>query len=122
MTTFLYSILLTTGAERMAVNDPHGWTLTVISVCVVFCALAILYCVYRLSGDIFSGKFKKASAAKADEAVQAAIATAVHLYLSGQMPTDDGEVHDIEPGILTIRRSEGGGWTNKALNFRKLPK
>ena len=119
MTTFLYSILLTTGAERMAVNDPHGWTLTVISVCVVFCALAILYCVYRLSGDIFSGKFKRR---KSSEDVEAAIAAAVHLYLSGQKQTDDGEVHDIEPGILTIRRSEGSGWTNKALNFRKLPK
>ena len=118
MTTFLYSILLTTGAERMAVNDPHGWTLTVISVCVVFCALAILYCVYRLSGDIFSGKFKR----KSSEDVEAAIAAAVHLYLSEQKQTDDGEVHDIEPGILTIRRSEGSGWTNKALNFRKLPK
>lgn len=104
----------------MAATDPNGWTLTLISVGVVFCALLILYCVYRLSGDIFSGKFKKASAAKADEAVQAAIAAAVHLYLSGK-EEGDGTVHDLESGRLTICRKESN-WSNKALNFRKLPR
>ena len=41
MTTCLYSIL-TAGADSMAQVDPPGWTLTLISVCVVFCALVIL--------------------------------------------------------------------------------
>lgn len=44
----------------------------------------------------------------------AAIATAVHLYLSDA-------VHDVEPGIVTIVRKDSG-WNNKALNFRNLPK
>jgi hypothetical protein len=44
----------------------------------------------------------------------AAIATAVHLYLNDA-------IHDVEPGIVTIRRSESA-WNNKSLNFRKLPR
>lgn len=56
MTTSLFSFLLTAGSDRMAQIDPHGWTLTLISVSVVFAALIILYFVYTLSGGIFSGK------------------------------------------------------------------
>ena len=131
MTTFLYSLLpLTAGAERMAEQDPSGWTLTLISVCVVFAALIILYFIYKFSGDIFSGKFKRKPKKKADGEVAAAIAltldmeadgdtyaaiaAALHLYCSES-------VHDVEPGIVTIRRKDSG-WTNKALNFRKLPR
>lgn len=126
-------MLLTAGGDRMAQIDPHGWTLTLISVLVVFAALIVLYFVYSLSGGIFSGKFKRApkKAAKgtpdAEVAaaialaldmenggdVYAAIATAVHLYLNDA-------VHDVEPGIITIVRKESG-WNNKALTFRQLP-
>ena len=136
MTTFLYSLLLTGGGDRMAQTDPHGWTLTLISVSVVFTALIVLYFVYSLSGSIFSGKFKrtpkpaKAKGGTPDAEVAAAIAlaldmensgdvyaaiaTAVHLYLNDA-------VHDVEPGIVTIVRKESG-WNNKSLNFRKLPR
>ena len=129
-------MLLTAGGDRMAQTDPHGWTLTLISVGVVFAALIVLYFVYTLSGSIFSGKFKRApkprKAAKGtpDEEVAAAIAlaldmensgdvyaaiaTAVHLYLNDT-------VHDVEPGIVTIVRKESG-WNNKSLNFRKQPR
>lgn len=132
MTTFLYS-LLTAGADRMAEVDPHGWTLTIISICVVFCALVILFCIYTLSGKIFSGQIKfgkKQGKAKSsdDDAVAAAIAlaleaetggddaaaaiaTALHLYMNGG-------VHDIETGIITIRH-KASGWDNKERNFRK---
>ena len=136
MTTYLFNLLLTAGGDRMMETDPHGWTLTLISVSVVFAALIVLYFVYSFSGSIFSGKFKRApkpkKAAKgtpdAEVAaaiavaldmensgdVYAAIATAVHLYLNDA-------VHDIEPGIVTITRSNTE-WNNKALNFRKLPR
>ena len=135
MTTFLYSLLLTAGGDRMAQTDPHGWTLTLISVSVVFAALIVLYFVYSFSGNLFSGKFKRAPKVKKvkgtpnaevaaaialaldmeqDGDVYAAIATAVHLYLNDA-------VHDVEPGIITITRKETG-WNNKALNFRKLPR
>lgn len=136
MTTFLYSIVpLTAGGDRMAQIDPHGWTLTLISVSVVFAALIVLYFVYSFSGNLFSGKFKRKrtvipSSAEGSPEVAAAIAlaldmenggddyaaiaTAVHLYLSEA-------IHDVEPGIVTIVRKESG-WNNKELNFRKLPR
>ena len=136
MTTFLYSFILTAGGDRMMQTDPHGWTLTLISVSVVFTALIVLYFIYSFSGNIFSGKFKRAP--KARKAVKgspdaevaaaialaldmeqsgdeyAAIATAVHLYLNDT-------VHDVEPGIVTIVRKDSP-WNNKQLNFRKLPR
>jgi sodium pump decarboxylase gamma subunit len=136
MTTYLFNLLLTAGGDRMMETDPHGWTLTLISVTVVFAALIVLYFIYTLSGNIFSGKFKRApkpkKAAKgtpdAEVAaaiavaldmensgdVYAAIATAVHLYLNDA-------VHDVEPGIVTITRTQTS-WNNKALTFRKLPR
>ena len=127
-------MLLTAGGDRMAQTDPHGWTLTLISVSVVFLALIVLYFIYNFSGNIFSGKFKRAP--KPPKAVKgtpdaevaaaialaldmenagdeyAAIATAVHLYLNDA-------VHDVEPGMVTIVRKDSA-WNNKALNFRKL--
>ena len=133
MTTFLFSFILTAGGDRMAQTDPHGWTLTLISVSTVFAALIILYFIYNLSGNIFSGKYKRKPKVKkgtADAEVAAAIAlaldmeqggddyaaiaTAVHLYLTES-------VHDVEPGIVTIVRKPSA-WNDKSLNFRKLPR
>ena len=141
MTTFLFS-LLTAGSDRMAQIDPHGWTLTLISVSVVFCALIVLYFIYSFSGNIFSGKYRKKSEnkpkkvkaakggtpeaevaaaiamaleAELGSADEAAIAMALHLYLSDA-------VHDYEPGIITIRRNSVSGWNNKQSNFRKSPR
>ena len=133
MTTFLFSFILTAGGDRMAQTDPHGWTLTLISVSTVFAALIILYFIYNFSGNIFSGKYKRKPKAKkgtpdAEVAAAialaldmeqggddyAAIATAVHLYLTES-------VHDVEPGIVTIVRTPSA-WNSKSLNFRKLPR
>lgn len=148
MTTCLCNIVLTAGADRMAATDPHGWTLTIISVSVVFIALIILYGLYSLSGKFFSGELK-ANAQKGWRAgkrltravipgtdqespeevaaaialaldmekggdTYAAIAAAVHLYLSDS-------VHDIEPGIVTITRKDSA-WNSKELTFRRLPR
>lgn len=123
-----------TRAQVIKETDPHGWTLSIVSVSVVFCALLILFLIYNLSGNIFSGKFKrKARAATpdgataaaiamaldryttSDDAVPAAIAAALHLYLSES-------VHDIEPGIITIRRNPSSEWSGKSLTFRKKTK
>lgn len=134
MTTYLFS-LLSTGAEKLAQTDPHGFTLTLISVLVVFASLIILYCVYTLSGNLFSGKIKidlkKKKAANVDDEVavaialalrqhlggeeeKAAIATALHLYLNNS-------VHDVESGIITIRKSDTL-WADKQRLFRKSPR
>lgn len=133
MTTCLYN-LLTAGGDRMAQLDPHGWTLTIVAVSVVFIALVILYFVYNLSGEIFSGKFKRKpkmhkgepdgevavaiamalEAETGDGATQAAIAVALHLYLSDA-------IHDVETGIITIRKP-ASAWDDKQRNFRKTPR
>ena len=46
--------------------------------------------------------------------VYAAIALALHEHLGNN-------VHDVEPGFITIRRPEGR-WAQKGQNFRKLPR
>lgn len=119
------------GADQMKERDPHGWILSITSVSVVFAALALLWFLFWLLFDRRAGKAsQKKAKGTPDEAIAAAIAlaldmeqdgdtyaaiaTAVHLYLSDT-------VHDTEPGILTIRRTNSN-WNNKALNFRKLPR
>jgi len=132
-----------TKGEIMKERDPYGWILSVVSVSVVFSALALLWFLFWLLFDRPAKKAAQAGndgkkaqerharpdrASQSDEVAAAialaldmetggdtyaAIATAVHLYLSQS-------VHDVEPGIVTIRRTESG-WNNKALNFRKLP-
>ena len=122
-------------------TDPHGTTLTLIAVSTVFLGLIILYCIYTLSGNIFSGKYKTdpskkkakvkapAKAAGMTPEVAAAIAlalnagagneaeiaalTALSLYLGTS-------THDAESYVLTIKDS-GSSWNNNQ-NFRKLPR
>ena len=119
------------GAARMQAVDPHGWTLSIVAVAVVFSALLILFLLYSFSGAVFTGRLKRkprtpdAETAAAialalsqytsgsdDEA--AAIAAALHLYLSDS-------VHDAEPGIVTIRREVPSSWGDKTLTLRKKP-
>ena len=118
------------GSERMGRLDPNGGILTLTSVSVVFGALLVLLVIFTLTGNSFSGKYKKTKktpAAKADDEVAAAIAlaldmeqsgedyaavaAAVHLYLSEC-------VHDSEPYIITIRRGDSP-WNDKSRMFRK---
>lgn len=107
-------------AEKLARTDPHGYTMTIIAVSVVFLALIILFLCYSLIGYLCTRKFhffkrrKKAAKGKKPDAetaaaialalkmangneTEAAIATALHLYLSES-------VHDQESYIITIRR------------------
>lgn len=121
-------------AEKIKETDPHGWTLTVTSVTVVFSALLILFMIYSLLGKFFTGGFKikrkkkasgtiepevAAAIAMALEAensseAEAAIAMALHLYLSE-------EAHDQESFIITIR-PHVSGWNDKSLTTRKSPR
>ncbi len=132
-----------TNGELMKERDPHGWILSITSVSVVFAALAILWFLFWLLFDRqakkkagLSSRASRSSRGRRPSGSQdeaevaaaialaldmecsgeeyAAIATAVHLYLSDA-------VHDVEPGIVTIVRKESG-WNNKTLTFRRLPK
>ena len=133
-----------TKAQIIKENDPHGTTLTIVSISVVFFALFLLFLIYSLSGNIFSGKVKlrnpfkregKASRAAAlpggreDEVAlaiamaldaecggeaEAAIALALHRFLSEC-------THDAEPFVITIRQKPGA-WNDKTQDFRKQPR
>lgn len=126
-------------AQRMAETDPHGFTLSIVSVSVVFSALAILWFLFWLLFERPAKRKaapqkqpkKKPAAAQPDEEVAAAIAAALDMENSG----DDyaaiaaalhlhfsTSVHDVEPGFITIRREGKSAWNNKQLNFRKLPR
>lgn len=123
-------------AAVMAEKDPNGWTLAIVSVSVVFFALAILWFLFWLLFDRPAKKKAQALAAPAVPSKEvtpeiaaaialaldmesggetyAAIAAAVHLYLSET-------VHDIEPYRITIRR-ESSPWSDKSFSFRRLPR
>lgn len=131
---------ITEKAESLWQTDPHGFILTLIAVSTVFLGLVILFFIYNLSGNIFSGKYKKAReerrqkkavkkvpAGKVDDEVAtaiamalqmnggdevyAAIATALHLHLNCNS-------HDGGPFVLTIKPCQSA-WGNKILNLRK---
>jgi len=129
-----------TRAEAIKAMDPHGWILTVVSVAIVFSALMILLLIYTFSGNIFSGKIqfklpeRKKKAPAKDAALtpevaaaiamaldaenggeqEAAIAMALHLYLSEA-------VHDVEPGIITFAEASPA-WKDRTLGFRRRPR
>lgn len=107
----------------MAVKDPHGVIITLVSVSVVFIALVVLYFAYDLIGKISSGQLRlperkkkakptaKGEGPTPEEAaaiamaldqemngeVYAAISMALHQYLSDT-------VHDNESYMITIKR------------------
>lgn len=123
-----------TKAQQMSEQDPHGWTLSIVSVSVVFSALAILWLLFWL---LFERPAKRSASPKAraseapDAEVAAAIAAALDMECSGEEYAAiaaalhihfSSSVHDTEPGIVTIKRAAQSAWSDKRLNFRKLPK
>lgn len=133
----LQTSTLTEGAKRMQATDPHGWTLALIAVTVVFSALVILFVAFTLVGRI-SQRIEKGPAPRkprrkagkaADAEVAAAIALALEAEAGGEVPVAiatalamylGSGVHDSEPYTITIRRVPSA-WDSPALRFRKNP-
>ena len=102
-------------SAEMAEKDPHGIIITVVSVSVVFIALAVLYLAYSMIGKAVNNTFrrrkKKTTGPTHEEAaaiamaldhemngeIYAAISMALHQYLNET-------VHDNESYIITIKR------------------
>lgn len=110
-------------SAEMAVKDPHGIIITVVSVSVVFIALVILYFAYTFVGKVVGGKFSikeifRRRKKPADRSVPspeeaAAIALALDQELGGETYAAIGlalhqylndTVHDMESYIITIKR------------------
>ncbi len=120
-------------AQIMGEQDPHGITITIIAMSIVFLALILLYIVFKLVGKfnilILNRKSNKASAANAEEeaavvdikdtpaAAYAAIAMALHLYQKEE------EAHDFESLLLTQKHTDRtySPWSSKIYNLRQTP-
>ncbi len=132
-----------TKSQIMARTDRHGFVLTLVSVAVVFIALAILWFLFWILFERPANKKAEAAAqpkketkakhgkaGSADEIaaavamaldmenggdIYAAIATALHLYYNDN-------AHDAESFVITIKPSAGSMWSDKTQTFRKLPR
>lgn len=135
-------------SEQMKEKDPYGWILTVVSVTVVFCALAVLWFLFYFLFDRRARRKQKASepatkkfaAASSrpkgdkvspDDEVAAAIAMALDLEEGGDIYAAialalhlhlSETVHDTETFRITIRREGISQWNDKTQTFRRLPR
>ena len=105
-------------AARMAEQDPGGWIMTLVAVCVVFLTLFLLQYCYRFVGWISTreksaGSASSSKKAGTDDEVAAAIATALSMESSGEIQAAIGlaldrwfseSIHDKESYIITIKR------------------
>lgn len=116
-------------ADQLAENDPYGGALTILSMCIVVAALAILsilfLCFGRISSALQRRRKQQAHGPSAVDSniheeedsgeVIAAIAAAMAEHYSGK--------HDMEDYILTIRsmKRSYSPWNSKIYNLRVLP-
>ena len=102
-------LTLTEGSRRMMESDPHGYALTLTSICFVFGVLLLLF--------IRAGKAKvrRKAADAPDEAIATAIAAALAIYMAESS-------HEKESGVITIDRKYGSKWkTGPAVKQIKQP-
>ena len=134
-------------SDQMAERDPHGWILTLVSVSVVFSALAILWFFFWLlferpakrradcpnkSGNDAKGKASRHSTAPSVESeVAAAIALALDMEQDGDVYAAialalhlelGATAHDAESFVLTIRQDPSRWNADKTDGFRRLPR
>ncbi len=120
---------LSENAKAFSELDPHGFTMTIIAMTVVFSALLLLYFVFKNMSRLFQSDGIKKNAAKKAVAIvpehsseevaneeYAAIALALHLYRS--------QMHDMENTIITIQKvaKTYSPWSSKIYGLRRDPK
>ncbi len=89
-------------SAEMALRDPNGVIITLVSVSMVFCALLVLYLAYALIGKLSTSsislpKSKKETSDEISDEVAAAIGVALNQYFSET-------AHDVESYKITIKR------------------
>ncbi len=113
--------------EQFVKMDPTGIGMTVIAMMVVFMSLALMYFIFKSTGNYFTKAAAKKSASTADSGeetvrsvdlsgeVSAAISMALYLYSSN--------LHDQENTVLTIKKVARtySPWSSKIYSLRKYP-
>jgi Na+-transporting methylmalonyl-CoA/oxaloacetate decarboxylase gamma subunit len=123
--TMMQTLLLAGAAESL---DPLAWTIVVVGVGIVFLSLLIVYIFFRyILTFILNFKLKsfarkkgidpaEALTAKTIQSgeVNAAIAMALYRYFN--------ELHDVESGVITIKRVSRhySPWSSKLYNMNNL--
>ena len=122
-----YTGEIITSGDKFLVMDPYGVGMAVIAMSVVFGALILLYIVFKNTKKIYSFDLKTLFAKRPEEQVSlkatkeeltgelnAAIALALHLYVS--------ELHDHEDAVLTIKKVARtySPWSSKIYGLRNL--
>ncbi|HRW25943.1 MAG TPA: OadG family transporter subunit [Bacteroidales bacterium] len=121
----MHSLLLAGAAESL---DPLAWTIVVVGVGIVFLSLLVVYIFFRyILTFILNFKLKsfarkkgidpaEALTAKTIQSgeVNAAIAMALYQYFN--------ELHDVESGVITIKRISRhySPWSSKLYNMNNL--
>lgn len=124
-----YTGVVVTAGEKFGAMDPFGVGMAVIAMSVVFSALLLLYVVFKNTKKIYSINLKNLFAKKEvaievaevsqeeiSGEVNAAIAMALHLYIS--------ELHDHEEAVLTIKKVARtySPWSSKIYGLRNHPR
>ena len=100
-------------SAEMAARDPHGMIITLVSIAVVFTALAVLYLAYSLIGKAVNGRKYPATDKGPSQEEAAAIAMALDQELNGEVYAAiamalhqhlNDTVHDKESYRITIKR------------------
>lgn len=125
-----------TSGEQFALFDPYGAGMTIISMGVVFSALALLFLIYKATGRMLKRDIRKQwlvrkeirekkgipeyageehSKQEMTGEINAVIALTLYLYSS--------ELHDAENTVLTINKVSRtySPWSSKIYGLRKLP-
>jgi hypothetical protein len=114
--------------ERFVKMDPTGVGMAAIAMMVVFTSLALLYFVFKSTGNYFTRAAAKKSASTADFGdatvksvdlsgeVSAAISLSLYMYSSN--------LHDQENTVLTIKKVARtySPWSSKIYSLRKYPR
>ena len=117
-------------AENARVNDSWGGAITIIAMCIVISALAVLsilfLCFGKISEILLTRTKKKAKAEAAhvhDESHHELAPGEVIAAISLALAEHFDESHDMEDTILTIRRMKKAysPWNSKIYNLRTLP-
>lgn len=116
-------------AQNAAENDGWGGAITIIAMCIVISALAVLSLLFlgfgKISQALLTRTKKKAKAAADHEPTDnhdlapGEVIAAISLALSEHF----AEGHDVEDTILTIRRMQKAysPWNSKIYNLRTVP-